>query len=179
VSDALKALDGGERAEEDGVDGAKDGVEDDEEQFVVFRLLNEEYGVSIDAVQEIVRVPDELTRIPKTSAFIEGVVNLRGMVLPVVDQRRRFGLPDAERNDRQRIMVFTIHGLRTGFIVDSVSEVMRIPRAAIGPAPNLSEEQRRLISRVANLETRNRMILLLDVGQLLDLREVKELQLEA
>lgn len=152
------------------------GGSDDEEQFVVFRLLNEEYGVSIDAVQEIVRVPDELTRVPKTPAFIEGVVNLRGTVLPVVDQRRRFGLPECERSDRQRIMVFTIAGLRTGFIVDSVSEVMRIARSTIGPAPNLSEEQQRLIRRVANLEKQKRMILLLDVGQLLDMHEVKELQ---
>ena len=83
---------------------------DDEEQFVVFRLLNEEYGVPIDSVQEIVRVPEELIRVPKTPDFIEGVINFGGSVLPVVDQRRRFGLPGIERNDRQRIMVFTIAG---------------------------------------------------------------------
>ncbi|GGE12920.1 chemotaxis protein CheW [Aureimonas endophytica] len=99
----------------------------DEEQFVIFRLMEEEYGVSIDAVQEIVRVPEELTRIPKAPSFIEGVINLRGVVLPVIDQRRRFDLAGIARNDRQRIMVFTIHGTRTGFVVDSVSEVMRIP----------------------------------------------------
>ena len=62
---------------------------DDEEQFVVFRLMNEEYGVPISSVQEIVRVPEELTRVPKTPDFVEGVVNLRGVVLPVIDQRRR------------------------------------------------------------------------------------------
>ena len=148
---------------------------DDEEQFVVFRLLAEEYGVAIDSVQEIVRVPEQLTQIPRTPAFIEGVVNLRGTVLPVVDQRRRFGLPGCERSDRQRIMVFTINGTRTGFIVDSVSEVMRIPRAAIGRAPDLSEEQSRMIRRVANLEKQKRMILLLDVDQLLDKGEVADL----
>ncbi|MFD2234869.1 chemotaxis protein CheW [Phaeospirillum tilakii] len=141
---------------------------DDEEQFVAFRLMNEEFGVPIEAVQEIVRVPDELTRVPKTPDFIEGVVNLRGVVLPVVDQRRRFGLPAMERSDRQRIMVYTIGGLRTGFIVDAVSEVLRIPASAIGPAPALSEEQQRLVRRVANIERQNRMILLLDVEQLLD-----------
>ena len=70
------------------------GADDDEEQFVVFRLMNEEYGVPIDSVQEIVRVPEELTKVPKTPTFIEGVINLRGIVLPVVDQRRRFGLPE-------------------------------------------------------------------------------------
>ena len=159
----------------DSADQAADG-KDDEEQFVVFRLSNEEYGVSIEAVQEIVRVPDQLAKVPRTPDFIEGVVNLRGTVLPVIDQRRRFGLPECERNDRQRIMVFTIRGVRTGFIVDSVSEVMRIPRSTIGPAPNLSEEQQRIIQRVANLEKVKRMILLLDVSQLLESKELKSLQ---
>jgi purine-binding chemotaxis protein CheW len=150
-------------------------LDDDEEQFVVFRVMDEEYGIPIDAVQEIVRVPDELTRIPRTPAFIEGVINLRGVVLPVVDQRRRFGLPSIERNDRQRIMVFTVRGVRTGFIVDSVSGVMRIPARFIGATPNLSDEQRRLIRRVANLEAQKRMILLLEAAQLLNLGEIAAL----
>ena len=153
--------------------GARGGVIDDEEQFVVFRLMNEEFGVPIDSVQEIVRVPDQLTRVPKTPDFLEGVVNLRGVVLPVVDQRRRFDLPPMERNDRQRIMVYTIRGVRTGFIVDQVLEVMRIPASLIGPSPTLSEEQQRLIRRVANIEKQKRMILLLDIDQLLDGKELK------
>lgn len=178
VMDEVFASTGARTDEDDMGDTASDAVTlttDDEEQFVVFRLMNEEYGVAIDAVQEIVRVPDELTRVPKTPDFIEGVVNLRGTVLPVVDQRKRFGLPASERNDRQRIMVFTIGGVRTGFIVDSVSEVMRIPRKTIGPAPALSEEQKNLIRRVANLERQKRMILLLDVDHLLGRQEVRDL----
>jgi purine-binding chemotaxis protein CheW len=146
---------------------------DEEEQFVVFRLAGEEYGVPIDAVQEIVRIPDELTRLPRAAAFMEGVVNLRGAVLPVIDQRRRFALDELERNDRQRIMVLTIAGMRTGFIVDQVSEVLKIPRATIEPAPSLSDEQARLIRRVANLQATRRMILLLDPGTLLDRDEVE------
>jgi purine-binding chemotaxis protein CheW len=157
----------------DTANGAQSDVIDDEQQFVVFRLMNEEYGVPIASVQEIVRVPEELTRVPKTPDFVEGVVNLRGVVLPVVDQRRRFGLPSMERNDRQRIMVYTIHGVRTGFIVDQVLEVMRIPASVIGPSPTLSEEQQRLIRRVANIEKQKRMILLLDIDQLLDTKELK------
>jgi len=173
--------DAGEETEHmvDTHDTAKVGGNDDEEQFVVFRLMNEEYGVPIDSVQEIVRVPDELTRVPKTPDFIEGVINLRGSVLPVVDQRRRFGLEGAERNDRQRIMVFTIKGVRTGFIVDSVSEVMRIGARFIDGAPKLSAEQQKLIRRVANLEAQKRMILLLDVDQLLNVRELDALKNEA
>jgi purine-binding chemotaxis protein CheW len=144
----------------------------EEEQFVVFRLAQEEYGAPIEQVQEIVRVPAELTRVPKAPGFIKGIVNLRGAVLPVVDQRTRFDLPDVAHNDRQRIMVFMIDGIRTGFIVDSVTEVVRIPRSAIGPTPALSEAQSRLIARVANLPGQKRMILLIDVAHLLEPHEI-------
>jgi purine-binding chemotaxis protein CheW len=152
--------------------GESGNVVDDEEQLVVFRVMNEEYAVPIESVQEIVRVPDALVRVPNTPDFIKGLINLRGAVLPVVDQRRRFGLEAARRNDRQRIVVFAIHGLRTGFIVDSVSQVVRVPVHLIGPAPELCAEQRRLIRRVANLAEQQRMILMLEVDQLLDMREV-------
>jgi purine-binding chemotaxis protein CheW len=155
------------------------GVADDEEQLVVFRVMDEEYAVPIESVQEIVRVPDELIHIPNTPDFVEGVVNLRGAVLPVLDQRRRFGLPSAERNDGQRIVVFSVRGIRTGFIVDSVSQVMRVPAHHIGPAPELSEEQRRLIRRVVNLTEQKRMILMLEVDQLLDMGELGELEAAA
>jgi purine-binding chemotaxis protein CheW len=93
----------------------------------------------------------------------------------VLDQRRRFGLPAVERNDRQRIVVFAVKGLRTGFIVDSVSQVMRVPAHLIGRAPELSEEQRRLIRRVVNLAEQKRMILMLEVDQLLKVGELSEL----
>ena len=166
----------GNEAMTNGEEVAAAAESDDEEQFVVFRLMNEEYGVPIAAVQEIVRVPEELIRVPKTPVFIEGVINLRGSVLPVVDQRRRFGLAGIERNDRQRIMVFTIAGIRTGFIVDSVSEVMRIGARFIDGAPKLSAEQQKLIRRVANLEEQKRMILLLDVNQLLNVKELDALK---
>ena len=147
----------------------------DEEQLVVFKLADEEYGVAIDAVQEIVRVPETLTRIPNTPDFIEGVINLRGTVIPLVDQRRRFGMAALERSDRQRIVVFTVRGVRTGFIVDSVTEVRRIARTAIGPAPEISEAQRKLIRRVANLTDQKRMIMLLDTDQLLNTKEAGQL----
>lgn len=141
---------------------------DDEEQLVVFRLAGGEYGVPIDTVQEIVRIPEELTAVPKAPDFVEGVINLRGAVLPVIDQRRRLGLPALERNDRQRIMVYLLGGVRTGFIVDAVTEVLKVPRTAIEPAPLLSEDQARLLGRVANLPERKRIIQLIDPAFLLD-----------
>jgi purine-binding chemotaxis protein CheW len=144
---------------------------DDDTQVVIFRLGAEEFGVPIMTVQEIVRVPEVLTKVPKTPKFVEGVINLRGTVLPVVDQRSRFGMDNIERNDRQRIMVYTLNGLRTGFIVDSVAEVLRIPRHSIEPAPELSDEQGRLITKVAKLDNDKRLVMLIDPSQLLGARE--------
>jgi purine-binding chemotaxis protein CheW len=143
---------------------------------VIFRLGAEEFGVPIMSVQEIVRVPETLTRVPKTPAFVEGVINLRGTVLPVIDQRSRLGLPVVPRSESQRIMVYMLGGLRTGFIVDSVAEVLRIPRADIAPAPSMSEEQSQLISRVANLQGSKRLVMLIDPQHLLQGREMQAMQ---
>ena len=148
---------------------------DDEEQMVVFRLGAEEFGVPITAVQEILRVPDQLTRVPTAPDFVEGVINLRGSALPVIDQRRRLGLPPTERSDRQRIMVYALGGGRTGFIVDSVTEVLKIPRSAIEPAPRLSAEQAKLIDRMANLQAQGRLIQLMKPAVLLSDEEMVDL----
>ncbi|MCK6388209.1 MAG: chemotaxis protein CheW [Zoogloea sp.] len=154
-------------------DDARDDVldedgNDDEEQVVVFRLADGEFGVPIDSVQEIVRIPDELTHVPKAPPFVEGVINLRGSVLPVIDQRKRLDLPPLERNDRQRIMVFLLAGVRTGFIVDAVTEVLKVPRTAIEASPRLSGAQSRLLGRVANLEKQKRMIQFIEPAHLID-----------
>jgi purine-binding chemotaxis protein CheW len=145
---------------------------DDDEQVVVFRLDKEEFGAPIASVQEIVRVPEELVRVPKAPSFVEGVINLRGTVLPVIDLRLRLGLQQVERTDRQRIMVFLISDVRTGFIVDQVAEVLKIPKSAIEPAPQLSNEQSLLLSRMANLEKQKRMVQLLDPPHLMGKREL-------
>jgi purine-binding chemotaxis protein CheW len=149
---------------------------DDDIQAVIFRLGAEEFGVPIISVQEIVRVPPTLTRVPKTPHFVEGVINLRGTVLPVIDQRARLGLPALERCDGQRIMVYLVGGMRTGFIVDSVAEVLRIPRSDIAPAPVLSGAQSQLITRIANLQRAKRLVMLIDPQRLLDVGEVQAVQ---
>jgi len=146
---------------------------DDDLQVVIFRLGAEEFGVPIMSVQEIVRVPETLTHVPKTPHFVEGVINLRGTVLPVIDQRTRLGMSAIERNDRQRIMVYLLGGVRTGFIVDSVAEVLRIPKSQIAPAPDMSEEQSRLIGQVAKLDSDKRLVMLIDPGHLLQGREMR------
>jgi purine-binding chemotaxis protein CheW len=153
----------------------QDSDANDEEQLVVFRLGQEEFGVPIDSVQEIVRVPEALTRVPQAPGFVEGVINLRGAVLPVIDLRRRLSLAPVERSDRQRIMVFLIDRVCTGFIVDSVAEVLKVERAAIEPAPRLSNEQSRLLARMANLGKQKRMVQLLDPACLVAEGELGEL----
>lgn len=181
-----RALDAARRTDSDNIsqestamdnhlEPADDAVDDDM-QVVIFRLGAEEFGVPIMSVQEIVRVPETLTRVPRTPAFVEGVINLRGTVLPVIDQRGRLGLPLIERNDSQRIMVYLLGGMRTGFIVDSVAEVLRIPRNLIVPAPMLSDEQSRLISRVANLQGDKRLVMLIDPSHLLQGRDVQAVE---
>lgn len=158
--------------EEDMSDDGK--ARDDEEQVVVFRLGKEEFGVPIDSVQEIVRVPDELTHVPKAPHSVEGVLNLRGAVLPVVDLRRRLGLPQVERSDRQRIMVFLVGGVNTGYIVDSVAEVLKVHASDIEASPRLSGEQSTLLARMANLDRQKRMVQLIDPSYLMGRDELGE-----
>lgn len=166
IQEAVTTMAGDQRGS---TEAADDGhSEDDDEQVVVFRLDAEEFGVPIETVQEIVRVPEALTRVPKSPHFVEGVINLRGTVLPVIDLRTRLGLASVERSDRQRVMVFLLDGTRTGFIVDSVAEVLRIRKSAIEPAPRLSSDQGRLLSRMANLDAQRRMVQLIEPTQLVD-----------
>jgi len=152
-----------------------EATSDDDEQVVVFRLDKEEFGVPIDSVQEIVRVPEELTHVPKAPPFVEGVINLRGSVLPVIDLRRRLGMSAIERSDGQRVMVFLIAGMRTGFIVDSVAEVLKIHKSSIEPAPHLSSEQTKLLARMANLEKQKRMVQLIEPVHLIEGSDMAQL----
>lgn len=147
-----------------------------EEQFVVFRLGTQEYGMAIAAVDEIARMPGHLTKLPKAPAFIDGIINLRGSVVPVVDLRRRFGVHAQSRSDGERILVLSYGGGKTGFLVDDVSQVIKIASADIHVAPELSAEQMRLIGRVANLDAQGRMILIVDPSQLLDQMEADVLR---
>jgi purine-binding chemotaxis protein CheW len=142
-------------------------IESEDIQFLVFRLEDDEFALPIAAVDEVARVPDSLSRLPKTPKFLEGVVNLRGEVLPVVDQRKRFDMPKAKNPEGRRLIVVRTARHRAGLIVDSVSEVLRTPPDAIKPPPNLTEDTARLIHGVINLEKQNRMVLVLDPAELL------------
>jgi purine-binding chemotaxis protein CheW len=151
----------------DDVVAGEQGGEGEDELLVVFRLADEEYSVGVDVVQEIIRVPETLIRVPKALDFVEGLVNLRGAVLPVVDLRTRLGVARSERDEQQRIIVLIVNGVRTGFIVDSVTEVLRVTSGDLEPAPELSPEQSRLVSRVANLPDSQRMLMMLEPDHLI------------
>ncbi len=139
----------------------------EEVKYLVFRLGEEEFGLPIGTVDEVARVPDQITRLPKTPKFLEGVVNLRGEVLPVIDQRRRFDMPRAPDARSRRLIVVRTERHRAGLIVDSVSEVLGAPADAVEPAPDIAGEANQLVHGVLNLDESGRMILLLDPAELL------------
>ncbi|OGW20220.1 MAG: chemotaxis protein CheW [Nitrospirae bacterium GWB2_47_37] len=134
-------------------------------QLVTFTLGSEEYAVDILKVQEINRMK-EITRVPNSPAYVEGVINLRGKVIPVVNIRKKFGLPEKATDEQSRIMIIDIQGITMGLVVDSVSEVLRVPSDIVEPAPPMTSTiTTEFIRGIAKLE--DRLIILLDMDRLL------------
>ncbi len=145
-------------------------------QLVSFRLGDEEYGVDILNVQEIIKMM-EITRVPNSPDFVEGVINLRGKVLPVIDLRKRLGLPKKEHDKATRIIVVEMDKKIVGFIVDSVSEVLRIPYSALEAPPQMSNGVgEEFISAVGKLN--DKLLILLDLKRILSVEEKKKLEME-
>ena len=148
--------------------------QDDYLQLVTFKVGEEEFSVEILKVQEIIRM-FEITRVPRASEFVEGVINLRGKVIPVIDLRRRFGLPALERTERTRIIVVNSSGKVVGLIVDSVSEVLRLDNSTIEPPPDVvGNVEAEYIDGVGKLE--NRLIVLLNLDKVLTEKEINVLE---
>ena len=140
-----------------GLASAKDTI-----QLVVFRLGEEYFGVDIAQVQEINRLT-EVTKIPQAPDFIEGVINLRGKIIPIIDLRRRFNFPGASEHSKDtRIVVVETGGLTAGLVVDAVTEVLRLEREQIMPTPEVvsSAVENRYIEGVALLADKRLLILL-------------------
>lgn len=134
-------------------------------QLVTFSIGEEEFGVDILKVQEIIRTM-EITKVPRAPAFVEGVINLRGKVIPIIDLRRRFGLQSRNHDKHTRIIVIEISNMIVGFVVDSVSEVLRIPANTVEPPPPVvAGLESEYISGVGKLE--DRLLILLDLDRLL------------
>jgi chemotaxis signal transduction protein len=145
-------------------------------QLVTFMLGDEEYGVPISQVQEIDRL-SKITKVPKAAQFVEGVTNLRGEVIPVLDTRKRFDLEAKVSNDRTRIMIMELGGVKTGLIVDSVREVLSLSKKDIAPPPEAihSGIDQQFISGIGKVDSGKRMVVLLDVEKILSKAEQKEL----
>ncbi|MBI1938320.1 MAG: chemotaxis protein CheW [Ignavibacteriales bacterium] len=143
-------------------------------QLVSFRLGNEEFGVNILNVQEINRMI-QITKVPNSPDFVEGVINLRGRIIPVISLRKRIGIPDKEQDKDTRIVVVEISGQTIGFIVDSVNEVLRIPKSITEPPPEIvvSGISSEFISAVGKLE--DRLLILIDLEKIITLEEKKVL----
>ena len=135
-------------------------------QVVAFNLAKEEYAIDILAVQEIIR-PTAITRVPKAPSYIEGVINLRGNVVPVVNLRHRFGLKKEEQTETSRVIILIINDMKIGITVDNVTEVIRIKEEDI-EVPDLSDSlDQRFVQGVGKYN--GRLLLLLDLEEILEL----------
>jgi purine-binding chemotaxis protein CheW len=140
-----------------------------EHQFVVFELDTESYGVDIASVESIIKM-QEITKLPHAPNFMEGITNLRGVIIPVIDLRNRFGMPKQEATRETRIVIANMGGTKVGLIVDAVSQTIRIPDDAIEPPPQMSVTiNSAFIKAVAKLE--DQLVILLDLDRVLNIEE--------
>jgi purine-binding chemotaxis protein CheW len=134
-------------------------------QLVSFWLANEEYGVEITKVREIILM-GEITRVPQTPSYVRGLINLRSTVIPVIDLRIRFGLSEGELTADSRIMVISVADRTIGIIVDAVSEVFRVSRDQIAPPPpTVAQLGNEYLTGLVKLD--KRLLILLDIDHLL------------
>ena len=140
-------------------------------QLVGFRIGEETYGVQIGSVREIVRVP-EITMVPNAPEMIEGVINLRGKIIPVMDLRKRFGSAATQSDKKNRILVVELENRLLGLIVSSASEVLKIPPSEIEPPGAVfAEGESSYVTGVGKLK--GRLVILLDIARLLRRPEYK------
>jgi len=143
-------------------------------QLVVFDLANEQYGVNIGAVESIIKM-QSITAVPHAPSFVEGVTNLRGTVLPVIDLRKRFNLPAEKGTKDSRIVVVEIDGAQVGMVVDAVTEVLSVSDEDVEPPPSIvTTLDSAFITGIAKVD--GRLIILLELSQVLDTEEKTDLQ---
>lgn len=142
-------------------------------QLVSFTIANEEFGVDILKVQEINRM-FQITKVPNSPSYVDGVINLRGRVIPVIDLRTKLNLPRKPHDKDTRIIVVDLDGKTMGFIVDKVKEVLRIPNSIIEPPPDMvAGLNAEYITAVGKLE--DRLLILLDLEKIISVQEKEEL----
>ena len=142
-------------------------------QIVGFRVGRETFGVPISLVHEIVRLPD-ITAVPEAPDYVEGVINLRGKIISVIDLRKRFKEREITRNKKNRILVVEVDGKMVGLIVDAASEVLKVPETEIDQPPNVFEEgELNYVTGVGKL--RGRLIIMIDLTKILQKGELRRL----
>lgn len=147
----------------------------EEMKVIVFTLAHEEYGIEVDKVRTIERLIP-ITRVPKTPEFVKGVINLRGIVIPVIDLRGRFGLPESELTENARIIIVAANDLEVGFIVDSANDVMDVMSDTIENPPEvLGGIKAKYLSGVAKIGD-NRLLILLNLVEVLNRNEIIQLE---
>jgi purine-binding chemotaxis protein CheW len=147
---------------------------DDLEQMVTFNLGQEEYGVNILQVQEINRMV-EITQVPQTEHYVEGIINLRGKVIPIIDLRKKFGMAEKEYDSHTRIVVVDVSSEVVGLVVDGVSEVLRVQADSLEDAPKLvsgasSYSGAEYIKSIAKLQ--DRLLIYLDLNKIISSSEL-------
>jgi purine-binding chemotaxis protein CheW len=138
---------------------------------LVFRLGEEDFGLDVNLVREIVRVPPFITRVPNASHYIRGVMNLRGTIVPVFDMELKIGIPPTPITEEARIIVVTLSDITFGIIVNSVREVITIYKSQIESVNQEFAGERRYVLGVAK-PTDGRLIVLLDIYTLFDLEQI-------
>lgn len=146
----------------------------EEIKVIVFALANEEYGIEVEKVKTIERMMP-MTRVPKTYEFVKGVINLRGVVVPVIDLRGRFGLPESEYTDNTRIVIISVNDMEVGMIVDSANDVIDVDSDEIQDPPEIVGGVRakylRGVARVGE-----RLLVLLNLKEVLSKSEIIKLE---
>ncbi|HOK40718.1 MAG TPA: chemotaxis protein CheW [bacterium] len=142
-------------------------ISEDYEMYVGFILGQEEYGIDIKLIKEIIR-QTEITSVPNVQEFIIGVINLRGEIVPLIDLRKRFKMKEIERDKNMRIIVVEVNGKLVGLLVDRITEVVKITKNQISPPPQMtSSALKEYITGVAKLP--NRIVLLIDIARIIKL----------
>lgn len=147
----------------------------EELKVIVFALGNEEYGIEVDQVRTIERMMP-MTRVPNTYSFVRGVINLRGVVIPIIDLRERFGMPTGEATDNTRIIIVSVKEIEVGFIVDSANDVIDVDTADIESPPEIVGGIRAKYLRGVAKTSEGRLLVLLHLEEVLNKSEIIRLE---